>query len=825
MSLEHGGDRNDIIFESDIELLTFGGVVIAVVWLTSIVEHRFSGAWESHRTATEQWFAIGALFLSYACVSAFFAGFASKLRRRLFGLLLRMTGSLRLLRWIFVGIVAVAGMAALVATLMFFYIPPWRAVAWVTVPGIIVWCALACADAALWHIVRNMLGRAASFVRGLGLTCDVGSFWKFVYRTVFVAILLATASWIVVDAHRSISLVLGFAQGLILQRLGARHRLGFGLRTAIVVASMVAWVFAGGFTYTPIAEWALGATETTAGSAIVFVATLALVTAELYFGRRISAGRNQRVSLAIALIAIGCFIELGFRTDHLYSDWVPYHRSFWVGPADFVKQGAWLLWDIPSQYGFLSAISLAVWPTSSTWQALYQQTAITLAFDAAILFSLLRFGRRGALNAVFSIVVTATLFFTSLSFRPPFGWRLYPQVGLRFTGLIALLGVTFLLYRWRDESGKRRLGYAAGFVVWTVSILWSFESGVIATLVWLPFVLLDLGRDLFRIHGDLRAALHTSFKRLVFFALVPSLLFVALEAVYRWRLGHGPDWSAYVEFALKYNVGDTSREPIQIRGPGWVLLTFLIACGAATFRAARKGAVEALPVLVACWLGLWVVCNYYIAEGFNNHVNGLAPVLATVFAVLLAVHRAEGRSELLTLPMRALATPLLVLLISQAVTPDQLRTIVAPLRGNYSPDGISKAPEIRGELARLLEKAQVHDTDLIVYPVSVWEIKTDLGLILPFVRSAKGNVVQQYAWLPLSPIGPYDELHTLPPGRIRVYLHRFYAQVHKTGWLITYHQPVDCGRLIPGLLTTEVHRSTNYQIARCRSGDVSAVRR
>jgi len=803
--------------DPDDELLAFAGAVVATLWLTAIVEHRLTGVWESHGAASGEWLTIGALFLAYLCVAAACANYASRVRHAFYGLLVRLSGSPRRLQRTLVAFGAAAGMAAVVGILILLYVPAWTAGGLVAIAGIAIWYTLAFAHGRLLQSAAAKLGRTRDVVRGVGIASDAGSVVRALYRTAFVAILLATTAWLVVDAHRSVALAIGLAQGLMLKRVGAPARFGFGKATAVVASSMVAWVFAAGFTYTPVAEWLLGATKTTAVSGIIFAAVLALVVTELYAAGRFEPGASRRSRALIMVFAVVCFAVLALRTNDLYADWVPYHRSYWVGPADFVRQGAWLLWDFPSQYGFLSALSLAVWPSASTWQALYEQTAITLVFDASILFALLRYGRRGMVNVAFSLLASITMFFSSLSSRHPFGWRLYPQVGLRFTGLIALLGITFLLYVWRHDARRRRMAYALGFVVWTVSVLWSFESGALVTLVWLSFVVLDLTLELLTRPAPAFEILHKSINRLLPLVLIPACVVAVLNLLYRAHVGHAPDWRAYAEFAFAYSTGDPSRQAIQVRGPGWMLVTCLIACGAVTVRAVWKGAFESLPLLIACWLALWGVCNYYVAEGFGNHANGIAPIVAMVFAILLALHRGQRGRELVTLPVRALIAPLLVLVIAQGFSwPSFPTSVLPPSFSNRPLDSLSHAPVVHGELAALLHAAKVRDSELIVYPVSIWDTKADSALIFPFVRSGTGFVTQQYAWLPLSPIGPYNELNTLSPDRARLYINRYYRHVHATGWLVSYHRRVDCGRLIPSLRTTNVYRSVNFQIARCR---------
>jgi hypothetical protein len=61
-----------------------------------------------------------------------------------------------------------------------------------------------------------------------------------------------------------------------------------------------------------------------------------------------------------------------------------------VGPAELVRQGGWLLWDVPSHYGFLNTLVVAAVPVQSAWQAMHLVNGFLLACSAALVFFLLR---------------------------------------------------------------------------------------------------------------------------------------------------------------------------------------------------------------------------------------------------------------------------------------------------------------------------------------------------------------------------------------------------------------------------------------------------
>ena len=69
------------------------------------------------------------------------------------------------------------------------------------------------------------------------------------------------------------------------------------------------------------------------------------------------------------------------------------------------------MWDVHSQYGFLSTLAIASFPADSTWQSLYVLNASFLFGSACILYALLRVTGSGALHQAFCVLVTVCAVF------------------------------------------------------------------------------------------------------------------------------------------------------------------------------------------------------------------------------------------------------------------------------------------------------------------------------------------------------------------------------------------------------------------------------
>ncbi|HEX8199161.1 MAG TPA: hypothetical protein VF590_01645, partial [Isosphaeraceae bacterium] len=159
--------------------------------------------------------------------------------------------------------------------------------------------------------------------------------------------------------------------------------------------------------------------ETLVGSTqalLVFEAALLLVTLNL--GLPATATRRERTSARLAGngVAIVLIVLASARTDSLPDPFAVHHWGVFVGPAELVRQGGWPLWDVPSQYGFLSTLSIAWLPVRSVWQSFYLVNVTLVALSLGWLFLVLRSLRAGVANLVFALAVPlAALFVTGNS--------------------------------------------------------------------------------------------------------------------------------------------------------------------------------------------------------------------------------------------------------------------------------------------------------------------------------------------------------------------------------------------------------------------------
>ena len=554
-----------------------------------------------------------------------------------------------------------------------------------------------------------------------------------------------------------------------------RHNLASLL--VLIAAVLGIWAYTLGLPFTPLPSELLAATPSTALALIKFLGATLLVW--IAFSQLADPAKRRpifRQSIEYATATL-FFLWQGFRIDGLTSDWVPYHRSYWTGPATFIRDGHWLLWDIPSQYGFLSELIIAKFPGATCDQSLYLVSAIALAAQALMLFAILRSYGKGIVNFIFAFTVSAAAFFSLDAGRYPFGGRLYPQIGLRFIWVEALLFIAYLIYR---HPAWRTALHRLGFIVWAIGIMWSFESAAWVTVVWGGYILADIF-----LHDHLRSAnwLATVRLRLWPFLAIPAAVILCLDTYYFIYLGHLPDWLSYVEFSALYLSNPAFRQPLNLVGPGWLLILAFGALLALWFVVYKNGRPKAAPLLATAWMTLWATSIYYFGEAFDNHVNALAGILGFIAAVVGGIYTRENlsRSAAGRLSLFSFA-PFLIILLTFSFGNVTWNMLLPP----YIKNVVRAMPPINGPLLRIIDAAGIKPSDKVILPQSITWTTLSAGVILPYLR-VQGRNRALVAWLPVSPNGPYNMWFTLSPSRRQTYIDRFVKIEKRGGWIITPH--------------------------------------
>ena len=592
-----------------------------------------------------------------------------------------------------------------------------------------------------------------------------------------------------------------------------RARVAPPSRLVLAITCIASWALASGMTYTRIGDWLLNGSLSSNLAVVAFLMSFTIVLAELCSDDPHYSGiRTRWIPIAVA---IGVFAAYALRTDNFTANWVPFHRSYFADTSDFVRNGHWLLWDVPSAYGFLSILILATMPAANGWQATYELTALFLTAQCLIVFAILRWGRGGFGNALFAILFPmATMLNDGIS-RYAWSGRLYPQGGLRFFWIDCLVFVVFLMNVWRGSPKRMTQLRWLGHVLWLIAVFWSIENALWVTVLWVAYLAADVLTYPEPV-GSVATFLSRALRRVWPLFALPAGMVAAIEVIYHAALGVGPDWMSFVEFSGAFANGQI--RPIfhvQYLGASWIFLLVLGAIGALSLYAIHVRRWDMCRLLAATWFAVWGSSTYFALEPLDMYVTLLLAVLAPAIAILTYCSRDLG-GDTVPFMTRVSIAPIAIITIALLLGgPSRMAALTLPFTPNWHADVTQDFPPISGELQQLMQSAGIHPGDAVLFPHGKYWTELSQGMILQFARDESGRIVEYRSWLPISPVGPGNVFDGLAKERQRLYIDRFLARSTSAGWYITYRGPADCGAISSRLTTLERYRSVNFSASRC----------
>lgn len=462
-----------------------------------------------------------------------------------------------------------------------------------------------------------------------------------------------------------------------------------------------------------------------------------------------------------------------------------YHWGFFIGPIDQLRHGGTLLWDTPSQYGFLSILIPSLLP-GSAWQSFWFFQGLACAIVSCMMYLAIRKLSSGWWSAAAAFIIT----FTVLFFRPRTASLLLPAQmtpaagPVRFIWCFVMLGFLVSWYhRERQEHGVRFA--VTGNIVWALAVLWSVETAIYVTAMWFPAYLIHTlqsatasARD-----GGSRGSIATMIARRAALSVAAVLVSgVVVFAPYRALGRSGPDLFGHLEYALLYSRGGFGALPIDPTGTIWyVVISFLIVSTILALHSLRNPRDPRLVVWAAAWGCVWAVSSYF--TGRSHPVNLLAIIPVLIFALVACMRmRPFDGSARARYVMAASLLPLFAMPVTLTAGHGSFaRSLAEP---QLSPSRITmQVPPMDPDLQSLLVTAGAKPTDSFV-------LVSDGRLILPAwdmsgLPTTEGNHDMSHAlsnrsWLPL----PFEIIGSLPEDRRQVYFERNARSFSEPGWLI-----------------------------------------
>ena len=274
-----------------------------------------------------------------------------------------------------------------------------------------------------------------------------------------------------------------------------------------------------------------------------------------------------------------------------------HHWQLFIGPIEMMKQGGYLLWDIPSQYGFLSIISAYIIPFDDPWIKVYYLNSLLKLISGLIIFYTI-WNNKGFIWYLISLLITISILFV-FTITPSFeNSSITPSSGpLRFIWVIISM---FLIIKNKDKNIKSQILLI--LPIWLISFFWSIESAVIVSILISPLLFY------FLIYSQ-KNILKSFFYILIYPISIISILII-ISIYYYLTIKSIPDYYLFFEHAISYSSGFNSQ-PINIFGP-IIIFLFLISLIFTNIFYLNTKLEKYLVFSLVC--GLWASTSYCIGR-------------------------------------------------------------------------------------------------------------------------------------------------------------------------------------------------------------------
>jgi len=432
-------------------------------------------------------------------------------------------------------------------------------------------------------------------------------------------------------------------------------------------------------------------------------------------------------------------ILLYLRLPTLYAQELTYHHwSFYVGPIWSVKQGGALLYDVPSQYGFLSILLPALLPFSDI-TSFYLAQCLVLGLLASAVF--LVFKNSPLLSA--RKYVPWLLTFVIVFWMP--GGRLdgmgvfeMPSSGAyRFAW--ALLLTLLLIQQCFKQTKNPWIPVLA-----TTSVLWSIESALYTFLVLGFFWLSDFLSE--------KSALTFLKKNGFYLVSIFGTLAAAFLGIYLiWKAVYGvtPEWISALEYASAYKAGNAAI-PLKLTGSAVCLLA-LMAVVWSTGDESRKH-MRAVCTASGFFLA---TLSYLIPRSHPGTVTFLIPLWFVVFVQLFSLSDFKSKKS----PMISLSLFSLIFLML-IISFGKVSRVSSFVKASFQPKFLGSLEEVFAKNPQSFRAENIEPQG---------ELLLDTSQKIPAM-----NLENRY--IPFRGMYPVDEFSILKPERQIEYFVRYFER-------------------------------------------------
>ena len=310
-----------------------------------------------------------------------------------------------------------------------------------------------------------------------------------------------------------------------------------------------------------------------------------------------------------------------------------HHWQVYISTLELMKNGGYLLWDTPSQYGFLNLISIYLMPFNDPWMKLYIFNSFLKFITSLIIFKVV-WNNKNIYWYIFSILLVWSSFFILSSGPALLNSSETPSSGaLRYFWVIILL---FMISRIKYTIQKKEI--LSILSVWLLGFFWSITSAFCVSVIIAPYLIYIFFSQKISI-----------IKKIIILFIFPGSLLIIIFFIslyYFINIGNNPDYFAFFDYAihsvgfLKENFDYTGAFLIPIFIFSWSCIELL-----------KIKHYKDKYVLLSLILGLWAICLYSFDWGTNLvHLKHFYLYIFIVFLIINLLD-VKGRHILIFSPL------------------------------------------------------------------------------------------------------------------------------------------------------------------------------
>ena len=329
------------------------------------------------------------------------------------------------------------------------------------------------------------------------------------------------------------------------------------------------------------------------------------------------------INIIFYIFVIYSFLFLSFRHDTIFIPGAEYHWSYFTGVLQGINNAGWLLWDTPSQYGFLNIIIASLFKSSSSWQSFYLfQGSLLFLVSTTIFFTLVKKMNLSFIYKIlFFLIITLALYFADPAYIGPYPFPSSSVV--RFFGIYAFIIVS--LY-FTVFSIRQAVSFS---IVWIIAFLWSAESALYVSSIYI-FVLTAY---LIRKNSFSNfSSIYKYYLVLPLFFLFIGILFIS--TYYRLNIGVYPDYLLFIEHAIGY-AGGHGYVPFDLYGPGNILLLLYVGIFYIFLQHPlnNKKNNEYFSTIIIMLASIWAIGSYYVGRPVPQNITAVIPILLLIILI------------------------------------------------------------------------------------------------------------------------------------------------------------------------------------------------